>query len=91
MLPQLIIKLKIFQQNLMEEKTLELFLKQAEKNSRVLFLVIDETHQDLGQRDSGKSTEAFWKLQSAMIRTKHTYAHALTEGSLPPFYVSYLI
>ena len=56
MVPQLIIKLKFFQQNSMEEKTLEFFLKQAEKNGRVPFLVINETHQDLGQRDSGKST-----------------------------------
>ena len=59
MVPQLIIKLKFFQQNSMEEKTLEFFLKQAEKNGRVPFLVINETHQDLGQRDSGKPTEAF--------------------------------
>ena len=56
MVPQLIIKLKFFQQNSMEEKTLEFFLKQAEKNGRVPFLVINETHQDLGQRDSRKST-----------------------------------
>ena len=59
MLPQLIIKLKYFQQNSMEEKTLEFFLKQAEKNGRVPFLVIDKAHQVLGQRDSGMSTEAF--------------------------------